>query len=116
MRDRVRYFGAALSISLLLGCGGGTNGNPPLGTGTGGMGGGTGGTGGGPENRNLMTRTEAETIQVCNDLTAYEVHNISKLNLCRYSGITSAILTATIDPTAPDADLVTACHLAVDQC
>lgn len=117
MRNRVRYFGAALSTLLLLGCGGGTNGNPPSGgTGTGGMGGGTGGTGGVPGNRKLMTLTEAETIQVCNDLAAYEVHNISKRNLCRYSGITSAILTATIDPTAPDADLVTACNLAVDQC
>src|SRR5262245_38283856 len=119
MRNRVRYFVPALSISLLLGCGGGMNGNPPLPTGTGGMGGtggGTGGTSGIPGSRKLMSLTPAEALQLCGDLQSYEVHNISKLGLCRYSGITTASLSATIDSTSTDADLVTACNLAVDQC
>jgi hypothetical protein len=122
MRNWVTYLGPALSISLLLGCGGATNGYPPVGgTGTGGTGGtsgtgGTGATGGLPGNRKLMTLTEAEATQVCNDLGAYQVHNISQRGLCKFAGITSANLVATIDPTLTDADLQTACNLGVDQC
>jgi len=113
MRNRVRGVVGVLSLSVLLGCGGGGGGTP----GTGGSGG-TGGTGGTsiPGNRKLMSLTEAEALQLCGDLQSYEVHNISKLGLCRYSGITTAILSATIDSTSTDADLVTACNLAVDQC
>jgi hypothetical protein len=120
MRHWVRALGTALSLSVLVACGGPTNGNPPGGPGSGGNGasGGSSGAGGMPfdASRKLMSLTPAEAIQVCGQMTSYEVQNISKLGLCRSSGITTAILAATIDSTSTDADLVTACNVAVDQC
>jgi hypothetical protein len=89
-----------------IGCGGGggDNGGPPPGVTV------------VPGTKKLMTLTPSDVTHVCADLTSYEDHNVSGTAVCKLSGITSALLIATLDPTAADADIQTACNLGVDQC
>jgi hypothetical protein len=92
-----------LVMSAAIGCGGGSDGAGPGVTRV-------------PGTKKLMTLTPSDVTQVCTDLTGYEDRNVSSTAVCKLSGITSALLIATLDPTAADADIQTACNLGVDQC
>ena len=63
-----------------------------------------------------MTLTPSEAALICDDLEAYQTFNISPRNVCKLSGVASALLLATIDPTFTDVELRDACNLSVDQC
>ena len=105
MRNRVTGLWVTLLASVLFGCGG-NDGGPPVPPGPTAI----------PGDRKLMTLTPSEAAVICDDLEAYQTFNISPRNVCKLSGIASALLLATIDPTFTDVELRDACNLGVDQC
>ena len=107
MRNRVSGPWVMLLASMLLAaCGGGDGGGPP----------------GPPDmtaisgDSKLMTLTPSQAAQVCDDVEDYQTFNISPRDVCKLSGVASALLLAMIDPTFTDVELRDACALGVDQC